>query len=102
MDHSVNLTKLLLHFLISLLQCTAISGVSRDIIRSPPQCRQPLLFSENSCIDPSTANPNNLGMMSAYQGFAPDFPNATCTSDDHIDSPSAVCFTSLEGGDVQG
>src|SRR6516162_3422599 len=102
MDHSVNLVKLLLNLLISLLQCTAIGGISGEIIRSRPQCRQTLLFSANSCIDLSTTNPNDLGLISADQGFAPDFSNAPCTSNHHIDSPPAVCFTFLEGRDVQG
>src|SRR4051812_27626841 len=98
----MNLTKVPLYLLIGLLQCSTISSVGCDVVRSRPQCSQLRERGRNVSVDLVAANPDDLGLISADQVFAPDFTNPVSTSDDYIDSISSVCFTRLDGGDIQG
>ena len=86
----MNLAKVLLDFLIGLLQCTPIGGICHDIMRSRSQSCQPLQFGLDACIALSTANPDHLCLILADQVFAPDFADATCASDDHIDTTRSI------------
>src|SRR5437667_4390922 len=91
----MNLTKVPLNLLIGLLECSPISCICRNVMRYRSQSRKSLQLGLNTCIDLSATNPDHLGLISAYQVFADNFPNPSRPSNDYIDSTPSVCFTSL-------
>src|SRR5579859_3663123 len=97
----MNLTNVARDLLVGLVQRGTLSSISGEILRSWSESGQSLHFGKNARIDLPAANPDHVSLIGADQIFTQDFPNTARTSDDDIDSASAVRFARLEGGGIE-